>query len=474
MKEADIANNITLKNSTKKGYSFFGEISLFTIVSLVSIVEMSLAVYLINCLWFFLGLLVIRVCFPATNRAGSYEVYLLFYIMYSMFMLITNYIYVSDPYKDFFFTVDSLEFYRSIDMVLQNYSGADAYDQVLYVARNWRGFGVLMWFTGKLANAVGADNSLVVQKAQIVFLSTMIPVFLYNMGRVFLNPLQTWKLALSFGLLTHALVFSGVFNRDVHIAFIYTAGTYVLLAEWKFRNYFVLIFLGFLAWQFRVQHGIFFICFILVYTLIRLKEFKSRILAFAFRIAVIGGFGAFVYLNMGTYQEDTTDKLEHYQAYHEAQFEEASGFTSIVSKLPPPLRPIANAAISQLYPYPPHRALNVNVINEKQLLKFPLAIAQIYWLFVWGFLIYGFLNIRVRKLISFKLKYALGLSILLILSISLASYEFRRMLGAYPVIYLASGVFYVNLDKRKRTRIIWRILLLQVIFFLLYGISKGF
>ncbi len=449
-------------------------ILLAIITSIVALIENNIAVFVFAGFWFLLGVMVIKITLPVTNRYRSYKLYILFFAIYYAFMLITNYTYVSNPYRDFFYTIDSLEFYSTMDSILQYKNGADAYDMVLYEARHWRGFGVLIWLTGRIAQIVGGENSIIIQKLQIVFLASMTTVFLYNMSRIYLSQIQSWKIAISFGLLTHLLVFSGVFNRDLHIALIYTMGFYILLSSWRFRNLFILILLCFLAWQFRVQHGIFFFGFVGVFILLRLRNLYDKVASFFLGLLFIVGIAAFVFLNIGKYEKETTGKLEHYQEYHEEQFKEATGLTAIVNRLPAVFQPVANIVLSQTYPYPPHRAVNVNVTGETQYLKFPLSIAQVYWILVWFILLYGLFYKKNRVAIPQPIIYTLILAFLLIISVSIASYEFRRMLGAYPMIYLASAFIYFKMDKKKRNMIVQRLLLLQLGMFVFYIILKGF
>lgn len=439
-----------------------------------SIIENHLGVMIISGLWLVFGLILIRVSFSKNNRKQSVLLFFLFFTLYYLYMFLTNLMYVRDPHVDFFNHLDSLEFYTTIDSILKQSDSLSMYNRVLFDGRNWPGFATISWITGVISYSLGETNNIVMQKTQIVFVCAMSIIFLYNIARLFFPEVRSRNIALTFGLLGHILVFSATYSRDVHILLLYTIGFFIFLKPWGFKNIFLLAIVGIITAQFRLQHGIFFIIIIAGYIYLWTNGIKNKLISYLLMFVCLIGLAGFILANIDSYRDETLGKLENYQEYHEKQFEESSGFTSIVSRLPSFLQPVGNAFIAQTYPYPPHRVVYVSVIREYQYLLFPLGFSQVFWITVWCILLTGILSRQTRKKLPFNLKLALVISLLLILATASGSYEYRRMLGAYPIIFVVASFFYYNFERTKRRILVNRIIIFQIIAFGFYIAVKGF
>lgn len=429
--------------------------------------ENSFAVFFASLLWLIFGFLIIYISFPKKARKTTIRLWLLFYTLYYGFALISNILYVDNPYKDFFFHYDSIEFYTRIDYILEQSKSINMYDKVLYEGRHWPGFAVISWGLGLLANFFGDTNNITLQKTQIVFYCALTIVFLYNTARIFFTQEKAFKISVLFGLLSHILVFSAAYSRDTPILMLYSIGFYIIMGSWSFRNLFLLVLLGLLTMQFRFQHGISFILLIAVYVFLRTKKIKNKLLYFILIFFLLVSGGLFVTLTISSYQKETIEKIENYQDYHGERFEDAGGITSVMSKLPAMLKPLGNAIIGQTYPYPPTRVLYVKAVDGNQWLKLPLIFSQIFWMFVWFVIFYGYSKKKYRKQLPEKLMYGLFAGVILILAVSFGSYENRRMLCAYPIIFLASFNFFHKMPYKKRYRLLY-------IFFYIYFILLTF
>ncbi|MBC9798486.1 hypothetical protein, partial [Sinomicrobium weinanense] len=281
----------------KRKRPVFSGILLLLITSIVLLIENNIAVFIVTGLWFLLGVLLIKISFPRVNRHESYRLWLLFFTIYYLYMIITNYVYVRDPNSDFFFHFDSLDFYTVTDSLIRQKVNLEMFDWEFYRIKNYPGFAFLSWLLGRIANMMGEVNSIVLQKTQIVFTCAMTIIFLYNIGRLYLPHKRTWIIAVTFGLLTHIFAFSGTYTRDPHILLFFVIGFYIFMSEWKFRNLILLVLVGFLVAQFRMQHGLFFIAFISAYLFVRIKKFKNKIASFLLGIVFIMGFVASIVFN---------------------------------------------------------------------------------------------------------------------------------------------------------------------------------
>lgn len=460
--------------SQRKKFVFFSNILLLVVFTGAALVENNVAVLVVSFGWLLLGSLVINISFPKANRLESQRVWLVFFSIYYAFMVLTKFTYIENPYYDFFFQYDSINFYSALDPVFSQPTSSKTYEETVFVGRNWRGFAVLSWLLNYVAQVFGESNSVLLQMTQTVFVCALTVVFLYNMARIYLPHTQSWGVALSFGLLTHIFTFSGTYTRDTHIMLLFTIGFYIFLSDWRIRNILLLILIGLLAAQFRLQHGLFFVLIVSAYIFLKVKDLENKMAAFFFGSVFLVGFIVLILLNLGAYEQDTIGKLQHYQEYHDEKFEESSGLTATVSRLPSFLQPVANTFISQTYPYPPYRVVEVNNIDGVQYLKFPLGIAQVYWMMVLIVLSYGIFYKKYWRYFPRRLNYAFILAVLLIVAVAMGSYEYRRMLGAYPIIYLVTALIYFAMSKIGRRKLVLRIWAFIIGTFGIYIILKGF
>lgn len=449
---------------------------LFLLLDIIvaTIISYSIAVVIITAIWIFLAYILLKISLPKRSQATSLYLFFLFFSIYFLYVLVTNLVYVDNPYYDFFYEYDAIDFYTRIDLILGKSQSFDMLDEVLFQARHWKGFGVVSWITGLIAYAVGDQNNIVIQQLQIVFVCALTLVFLYNIGRLLLSPRQSWKMTILFGLCSHIFISSAALGRDTYILLFYTMGFYILLGKWSIRNLVLLLLLGFITMQFRLQHGIFFMVLIASYGWLGVRQKRSPFVAALLGIVLLTGFGGAIIVSGVSFADDVTGKVENYQSYHGEKFEKSSGLTAIASRFPKPLVFIPNFIISQTYPYPAYKAVYVNVTDTNQYLKFPLIVSQVYWMGTWIVLLIILIGYRKPQMIPVKLKYSLLISILLIISVSFGSYEFRRMICVYPILFVSTYYLIAGLSARTRTLILYRAGAVYLGLFVVYVTLRGF
>lgn len=464
------SSDINKRNVFKKEALISWSVFFLLASVLAGLIDSSFTVTIISVSWVVLGLFFIRLAFPKAGRFDTYRLWVLFMLVYFLYMLISSTVYVKNPYNDFFFHVDSLYFFRTVDIALiNNYD----FGRLLFEGRHWPGFATISWLLGRLAHSLGEVNSIILQKSQIVFVSGMTVVFLYRSARIYFEHSIAWKIAVSFGFLTHVFAFSGTFTRDPHITFLFAIALYVFLSKWRIQGVLILILLGVLCAQFRFQHGVYFIVIVAAYIYMRVKTLRNKIVSFFFYILFTVCFVGFILLMVQSYQRETVEKIETYQEYHQDGFEDASGFSGLISRLPAFIQPIGMMVVSQTYPLPPTRAIYVKAARGNQYMLFPLVLSQPYWLFVWAVLLYGIIYLNGLQLLPLNLKLTLFIAVFLILIISTGSYEYRRMMGAYPAIYLVSAYLYFKSNLRVRTKMLLHLSIVLIMFYLFYFMVKG-
>ncbi|QNL51600.1 hypothetical protein H8S90_08520 [Olivibacter sp. SDN3] len=448
-------DNVPLVNADKakvSGVSFRAMLMILLAICLtITYIEYSFAFFCFSAFWISLGVMIIFFSFDKKHQLQSFRLFFLFFTVYLIYMVVTNYVYVKDPHVDIFYNPDSVKFFSRIDYLSKIGSSKNMYHWMegFYVG-DWKGFGAIIWVIAMITtNLFDEPNSLLIQKLQIVFLSTMVIVLVYNLSLKYLTRKQAWNATIAFGLLSHVMVFSGVFMRDIYMVFIYTMGFYILFNKWKPVNLLVLILLGVFAWHIRSHNGLFFLCFIALYIYLHIRNKQPKIAKFLFVTTLILTVALVVTFNFTAVTGDTSDELSTYQNYHEGKLEEATGLTAVILRAPVFARPILMITLSQIYPFPVYRGMYVNYIDTYQYLLFPLCIAEIFWIYVWVFVLYGFYKKSYRTIIPQHLKYCLAIALLYIVAAGATSYEFRRLMAVYPVIFLTAAVFYYNLPEGK-------------------------
>lgn len=446
---------------------------LLAICLTLTYIEYSFAFFCFAAFWICLGSAIIFFTFDKAHQLQSFRLFFFFYAFYLVYMVITNYVYVDDPHRDFFYNPDSVKFFSRIDYLAKVGSPKNMYDWMSSIfVTDWKGFGAIIWATALITtNIFDEPNSLLIQKLQIVFLSAMVIVLVYNLTVKYLSAKQAWGATIAFGLLSHIMVFSGIFMRDIHMVFIYSMGFYILLNKWKPINILVLVLLGFIAWHIRSHNGLFFICFIALYVYLHIRNKQPKIAKFLFVSTIILTGALVLFFNFTAVTGDTSDELSTYQNYHEEQLQESSGLTSLILRAPIYMRPMLMISLSQIYPFPVYRGMYVNYIDTYQYLLFPLCIAQIFWIYVWIFLLYGFYRKSYRAFIPLDLRFCLLVALVYLVAAGATSYEFRRLMAVYPIMFLGAAIFYYRLPEQKvkmlKKRTTWGYISIFVVYLLL-------
>lgn len=439
----------------------------------VAFSENSLAFLLFNFFWVSLGTILSVFISTKEYRSKSVLLFLSFYTIYISYMLITNYTYIKDPFTDCFYNPDSIKFFSRIDFLSKVASPNNMYGWMdgFYIG-DWKGFGAIIWTIARVTNKLGEANSLLIQKLQIVFLCSATIMVLFNLCLRYFTFRRAYRLAIIFGLLSHIMAFSGIFMRDVYIVFIYTLGFHVVLNKWNLTGVIILVLLGLFAWQIRTHNGIFFIAFIFLSVYMRIEKRQPRLAKVLLFGSLLITLAAAISINLSAVTGDTSEELATYQAYHEGKLQESTGLTGAIMKAPTFVRPLLFVGLSQVYPFPPYRGMYVDYLDDYQYLLFPLSIAEIFWIYIIIYLIYGLWQRKYRLIIPRELGLCLILSIFYILAAGSTSYEFRRLMAVYPIIFLCACFLYEQFPKVKQKLLNRRISIGYIGILTLYLVMK--
>lgn len=393
--------------------------------------------------------------FYKSERSRVIKVFMLAYCVYSLYMFITNYIYVRDPSNEFFMIVDSIKFWHFSNYPLHSLSDVkNRFMTDLPFTGNYvffNGINLSLSYFAQLFD----ENNILVLKLQNVWLGAFSIPFIYLSLRKFFDKAKSYKYTLFFAVFSCVCIYSVVLFRDTHVYFLYTIATYLLIyydSKKRVLLKFTIIFVLLLG--FRVEHGLFFLTYFLAYFYLKAKKNKLLILPLLVLIPLcIAIMAPTIWGNYMETAESYQERIENVN-----RKEESTG--AIASKLPPGIKQILMAVNGQIAPAVPfwrHWFPEKSNRTYRKLgfpsgyftpWRFMESVAAVIWLYIWGIIIMGFYK-RVYAKVPIEAKVVFGIAILLLLAAS-SSINSRRYYCVYPSIFIFSMLIYNFLSRRNR------------------------
>ncbi|NLR58985.1 hypothetical protein HGH93_12795 [Chitinophaga polysaccharea] len=441
----------------------------FVFAGIAGIVSVSLATFLFNVLLVLFGMGCIHLMAKdAVKRQSSYTIFLSFFLVYGTYMMITNQLFVQDPFKDIFYAKDSVTFYTYVDKV----SGAGSIGEIGtyyrndFFANDWKGFAYFSTVVAFIAKGIDI-NSLLLQKLQIVACSSAILVILYNLLANYITDEYSVRMTVIYGFLSYNFFYSAIYLRDVHIGLFF--GLYFLLIV--FRKGFAGIFYGLLLtvviFFFRPEHGYFSVSFLFAYIYLLVTD-KNNVTANKFKIPILIMLALPALTQIAVLQEGLNTIQNTSDSYRDFSSSSAGlgSFGSMLLRLPFGVRHIAVGLFSQTLPFPFYS------VWEENLFFIPWSVAAVFWFVVWVVIIYTSLVKPRNPLFQFKeLNILFAIAILLILGAS-ANADTRRIMSVYPVVFVIFSGGILSLAKARRKQLVARGLLFYFTLIFAYALIK--
>lgn len=472
--------NLEIFYGSKLIRSFMGKLQLklaliVLIFSVATIYENNLSVLFFSFLWLIFGFIIIKISFNKQSFSNSFDLFILFYLVYYCFSFIVYKTYIHDPFKDYFLGIDSITFYGFTDEILKKAKSIpQAFDIIgnTFTYSGITGYLYAHYLVGYVANLIGT-NSYFIQQLAIVFFTSLIPVFLYNVALYFLSKREAVFTAILYGFLGYIFVYSSTLLRDIHVSLLFVMAFYIIFSKKTIGGILFLVLLNYVVYWFRVEHGIFFLSFIGYYTYAFLKEKRKQPIKFL-PIILLSIF-VLSYLITNSYFDkyiDTfTNTTTRYASFSEVSAD-PSGLGRTLFKLPPVIKEVVRAAFSQIQPFPISAGLQTTGGVIKYL-AFPVMISSIFWITVWAFIIYGFRKKRIIKSIPADLFIIFILSVLFIIGASSGSGDVRRIMAVYPIILVVSAKIFFQLTPKKCRKIFQHALFIFLALHILYFFLKS-
>ncbi|RFS22020.1 hypothetical protein DVR12_15365 [Chitinophaga silvatica] len=409
----------------------------------------SLAAFLFNILLLAIGQLsIMSMLKEAERRQAGIKIFLSFFLVYGVFMLVTNTLYVQDPFKDTFYAKDSVTFYTYIDRVASMRSIGDITNFYSndFFSSDWKGFAWLSSVLGFAAKSID-HNSIILQKLQIVFCSAFILVILFSMLSTNLRQDISVNLTIIYAFFSYNFFFSAIYLRDVHIGVAF--GLYFLLILNRKGAWGILaaMLLTIIIYFIRPEHGLFSISLLLTYIYLFVTDERYPTLN-KLKIPILLLLGLCALTQVVLLQEGFNTIQSTSENYLDSSMTNAGlgSFGSMLLRLPFGVRHLAVGLFSQTLPFPFYAVL------EDQPFYFPWSLAALFWFIVWGVIIYSlFFKPRNPLFLVREWRFLFLIAVLLILGAS-SNADTRRIMAVYPVVYVifAGAFFSRTTGERKR------------------------
>ena len=420
-------------------------------------VDFDISIPFFIVVWLIFGNLIIYISFKKDNFSISRQIFYVTFFIYLGYMLLTKLFYIENPFLNWFYVSDPVSFYTRIF----NFCKRDVYYGVglldfgnQAVIDRGTALYYLGWVVGRISYFIGGINSPVIHNIVVVWCMSMINVFLYNTSRYFLDKQKSKDIALTYGIFSYSLIFSSVLLRDQHVALLIAIGFYIILGNFSIKKLIVLIALAVITFTFRPTHGIYYLLLLLYYLYVPLKRYKYSIIPFSVIVFIL-----FITYGIRTeFSENLIDRSQTYSEFHEHQAANAGGAAKLYGVLPSFLHPPTRIIQSQINPFMLLRVTKSYSGHDNtvqyQYLSYAASIGDFLWFVIWVLILYGFHDKYLKKSIPKNLFLTFLLAMILLILAGFSSFDNRRLLGVYPIIYLTAMIILFNLTKVRRKRIV--------------------
>jgi len=409
-----------------------------------------------------------------TERFYLFGIFFTVFLLALLFCTIANLGYLQNG--DFFVFSDQKFFYYTADQ-LAAYPSIDSIFKACFIDRihiENEGAFFLFGTIGYIADNYFGKNSVFIQSIGVSFIFVLSSLFVYKIFRNFLSETLAYKYTLLFSLFSPIFYYSPWLLRDIHIAFFYTVGIYLVYKRLSILSIVSFLLLFIITFEFRFEHGLFFLVFFIAHLYYNREQnmWIKRLWPF-FLITGISAFAYILFLNLKTLTE-TLDVLNYYEEYTT----EALTDNSIGAKLyglPPVVKQVVLVLNSQLTPLPPWVDLNFGNNIFIILAALVLLGVSVYWSYVFLFIVFSLvLNFKAFKKFSTSFIVLIAISVLF-LFFNTTNMNVRRVMAVYPVFFIIYALLRENSNDYNKNKTIHIYATLAYILLLLaYIVMKFF
>lgn len=310
--------------------------------------------------WIYSGQLVIGVSFiifaiigyaltSLLNRKIATNVYAIFFIIYGVLLLISQYIFIDDiPFGYFNHKDAAFSFYDTAVIRLGPKDWETLVNGTLF--KSFYGdyplfaFWINLWKLAGYDIGVSIENlRLFLRLQDLLFAPMLLAVMAKYFKEIGMDNKHATTYCYVFGFCSYLFLTSVVFSRDLHVAFFYTLAGYYCISPYRHRFVYLKLFIiALICFGLRPENGMFAVIFP-IYYLFRNTPPNTKLLFGALTAVVIVVFSGFIdsfIANQESYNIKTMNAISQ------------SGMYAMFNSLPFPLNYIFNIAYSFIMPFP--------------------------------------------------------------------------------------------------------------------------
>ena len=437
--------------------------------------------FLAPLIYVLLGITFLKIYFRRSKPDKTAPMFLIIFVVYSLYAVCFYYFYQRGNLREMMYVIHQEIWDDQVrNFLIADYLSDFSFKEIVSFSfkfdayREFPLFVMILGFLGKVVASIDSCNYLAVL-LHVSLVSALIPVFLYKISRFYFSGQLAYKISMIYAIFSFPLFFAARLLRDQHIALLYIIAIYLICNpqkdKWKFMQ---ISLLTVVCYYFRVEHGYFMVLLIGLYVQAWFKNFfndtKLMFLAMAVLTAVLFLF----FEPKQTGVAEVIDIAERsYTGYEERSLTHAGkdSFGKDLMKLPVPLNYVATATFGQIQPFPFWVRLGLKTTRTSWI-WFPLAVAGVYWFFVWGTIIRGlFTGLLTHEKIPPELLHLAGATILLIF-LTTAEINTRRMFCMYPPLFLLAVFSYLRMGLVERKGLVSLLTIVLVTLHIAYSLMK--
>jgi hypothetical protein len=279
-------------------------------------------------------------------------IFFLNFTFYLLYAVIVYYSYIEQ--NDFFLFSDQETFYESGNYLSQFTSIKDIFN-ACFVERihietecAYFIFGTISF----LANRFLDGNSIFLQSIFVSYFAILTNLFVYKTLSFYVLPKKALKYTLIYSFLTPIFFYSPWILRDIHIAFLFSIGIYLIHTPFSIKKLLLFIPLIIITAEFRLEHGFFYLVFPLLYILLQGRNHPNYKIIIKFFIIIAIVFSAVIINAILPKLYSIQEGLKRYVMYTEEAIN-YQGLGHYLYELPFGIKQIAIIIYSQISSFPP-------------------------------------------------------------------------------------------------------------------------
>ncbi len=446
---------------------------LFIVMFLVSISESNLAIIILTFLLTIMSLGFIFIIANKETFKGMLIVNSIFILFYMLHMLIIYYL-MLDYYNQWHVFLDEIRYFTTsiIDVSKLLNEGSGLFD--IMNTFKYSETALYLYVQGYLALLANYfDNvSILTQKLFNVYISALIPTVIFYLLANIITKREAFYAAIIYGFFSFNLAYSYPLLRDGFGTFLFIMIFYYYLLPSSNKNFVFILLFAVLSYFLRPETGMFALLIAATYMYFKFNTlFKNKLFLRFMAVLLLLPLIAFLILKFNSIE--TMGSLMERSGVRSGAQASSDSLGAALLNLPIVIRLPLKFIHGQITYFPPWSVLANGPVSDIYFARFSEFIASIAWFHVWPFILVGVFKDKIFLILkNEKLVMLFILSVMYIGLSGLVAVNPRQLMYVYPIIFVVATVSFVNMNIKKRKKIISLSLGVYMILISLYLFAK--